>query len=143
MFRAFVVAVFMSLTVVGSATAASPSVVKSVNALRAAHGLPPLKAHPRLTSAAKQQAALMARTGRMAHTAARGYSFRSRMRKLGYRGIAAENIAKGQPNLKSVLRGWMNSRGHRKNILHPRMKFLGLSKAKGGGRNYWAMVLGG
>lgn len=143
MFKTIVAAIVLACTFATPVYAASPAAVKSVNALRAAHGLPPLRMHPRLVKAAKQQVAIMAKTGRMAHTAAPGYSFSRRLRKVGYRGIAAENIARGQPNLRSVLRGWMNSRGHRKNILHPRMRYFGLSVTKGGGRNYWAMVLGG
>jgi len=143
MFKSLIAAIVLSCALAAPAVAASPTVVKSVNALRAAHGLPPLRMHPRLVAAAKQQAAIMAKTGRMAHTAAPGQTFTRRLRSVGYKGLAAENIARGQPSLRSVLRGWMNSRGHRKNILHPRMRYIGLSVTKGRGRNYWAMVLGG
>ncbi|PCH48280.1 MAG: hypothetical protein COC23_00375 [Hyphomicrobiales bacterium] len=119
------------------------SVVQAVNSIRAAHGLPALAPHSGLQKAASQQSVLMARAGKMAHTVSRGNSFSSRLKRVGYRGPAAENIARGQKNLKSVLRGWMNSRGHRRNILHPKMKYFGLAAVKSGGRNYWTMALGG
>lgn len=119
------------------------SVVQAVNTIRAAHGLSALAPHPSLQKAANEQSVLMARAGKMAHTVARGHSFSSRLKRVGYRGLAAENIARGQKNLQSVLRGWMNSRGHRRNILHPRMKYFGLAAAKSGGRKYWTMALGG
>ena len=69
--------------------------------------------------------------------------FKARLKRVGYRGLAAENIARGQKSLGRVLAGWMKSPGHRRNMLHPRMRYFGLAAAKNGGRNYWAMVLGG
>ena len=117
--------------------------VNAVNKIRVAHGLKKLRIHPNLQRAAREQSRIMAKTRRMKHTAARGYAFSTRLKRAGYRGLAAENIALGQKTLNRVLRAWMNSRGHRRNMLHPRMKYFGLAVAKGGGRNYWAMVLGG
>ena len=124
------------------AYASNQAVVHAVNAIRAAHGVPPLKLHPQLQAATNQQSVVMAKTGKMAHTAARGYDFSSRLKMVGYRGAAAENIARGQKSLRSVLSGWMNSRGHRRNMLNPRMRYFGLAVVQGKGRNYWAMVLG-
>ncbi|MEE9375796.1 MAG: CAP domain-containing protein [Rhizobiaceae bacterium] len=121
----------------------SAAVVRAVNQIRVAHGLRKLQLHAGLQKAAKEQSVLMARKQKMAHTVGFGHSFTSRLKRVGYRGLAAENIARGQKTLKRVLSGWMNSPGHRRNILHPRMRYFGLSAAKSGGRNYWAMVLGG
>ena len=118
-------------------------VLSAVNAIRANHRLPALRWHPSLQKAAREQAALMAKAGKMSHRVRRGQGFGARMKRIGYGGLAAENIARGQPSLARVLRGWMNSPGHRRNMLHPRMRFLGLAAVEGGGRNYWAMVLGG
>ena len=121
----------------------SASILHAVNQIRAAHRLPKLKLHPALQKAAKEQSVLMARKQKMAHKVGFGHSFSARLKRVGYRGLAAENIARGQKTLTRVLIGWMNSPGHRRNMLHPRMRYFGLSVAKSGGRNYWAMVLGG
>ncbi|MEE9314110.1 MAG: CAP domain-containing protein [Rhizobiaceae bacterium] len=121
----------------------SAAFVRAVNKIRVAHGLNKLQLHPALQKAAREQSVLMARKQKMAHTTGFGQSFASRLKRVGYRGLAAENIARGQKTLKRVLSGWMNSPGHRRNMLHPRMRYFGLSAAKAGGRNYWAMVLGG
>ena len=135
--------ILASPALVHHATAKNAQVLNAVNHIRAAHGLRPLTLHPALQKAADRQSLIMAKTGRMAHTAARGYDFKSRLARVGYRGLAAENIARGQESLSRVLRGWLNSPGHRRNMLHPRMRYLGLSVARGGGKPYWTMVLGG
>ncbi len=79
----------------------------------------------------------------MAHTVRRGYDLGSRLKRVGYRGLAAENIARGEASVQRILKGWMSSPGHRRNMLNPRMRYFGLSVVKGGGHKYWAMVLGG
>ena len=139
----FVVASLMALSFHTSASANDSRVVKAVNKIRLSHGLTQLQLHPSLQTAAKVQSKIMARKGRMSHNAAWGYSFKSRLKRGGYRVLAAENIARGQTSLNHVLDSWMKSRGHRRNMLNPRMKFFGLAVVKGKGRNYWAMVLGG
>jgi uncharacterized protein YkwD len=143
--RVFLVLAFVISTVGTQAVAGSSSttILRSVNAIRSAHRLPKLQLHPALQKAAKEQSVLMARKQKMAHRVGFGHSFSARLKRAGYRGLAAENIARGQKTLARVLKGWMNSPGHRKNMLHPRMRYFGLSVAKSGGRNYWAMVLGG
>ena len=134
---------FLLLAVPAANAFDQSKVVNAVNQIRSSHGLPALQLHPALQQAAQQQSVVMAKTGTMKHTAARGYDFASRLRRVGYRGVAAENIARGQPTLTRVLSGWMNSKGHRRNMLHPRMRYFGLAVVNAGGRNYWAMVLGG
>ena len=126
-----------------AAHAGQKQVLDAVNAIRAQHRLPRLRLHPALQKAAAEQSILMARTGKMSHKVGFRHGFSSRLKRVGYHGLAAENIARGQKTLRRVLSGWMRSPGHRRNMLHPRMRYLGLSVAKGGGRNYWAMVLGG
>ena len=132
-----------SLTPVSAGAANQKSVLNAVNSIRIQFSLPPLQLHPSLQQAAQDQAKLMAQTGKMAHKVKRGEGFKARLKRVGYRGLAAENIARGQRSLGKVLTGWLNSPGHRRNMLHPRMRYFGLAAAKSGGRNYWAMVLGG
>lgn len=133
----------VSSTTVSAGAANQNAVLTAVNTIRAQYRLPLLQLHPSLQRAASEQATLMAETGRMAHKVRRGEGFKARLKRVGYRGLAAENIAHGQRSLGRVLAGWMKSPGHRRNMLHPRMRYFGLAASKKGGRNYWAMVLGG
>lgn len=126
-----------------NAGSTSPAAVKAVNAIRAAYGLPALQPHPGLQKAAIHQTMLMARAGKVSHKVRHGEGFSSRMRRVGMHRLAAENLAWGQKSLGKVLKGWLNSPGHRRNMLHPRMRYFGLAAAKSGGRNYWTMVVGG
>ncbi len=120
-----------------------------VNQVRAQHGLPQLKQEHRLQKAAHHQATLMARKGVMSHKVSFGQSFKSRIKRVRYRGPTAENLAVGYKSLDRTLQGWLRSRGHRNNLLHPRMRQFGLSvvigkdRKTGRERRYWAMVLGG
>ena len=117
--------------------------LKAVNTIRIQHKLVPLKLHPSLQKAAQHQSRLMAKAGKMSHKVGWRNSFAARMKRVGYGGLAAENIAYGQSSLDRVLRAWMNSRGHRRNMLHPRMRYFGLAYSTGKGLKYWTMVLGG
>lgn len=141
----FIAALFSILSFLGSHAHAADSrnLVVAVNKIRAAHGLQGLSLSPRMQKAAQQQAVLMASKRKMSHSVGWGNSFSKRLRRVGHRGAAAENIARGQKSVSHVLRSWMKSPGHRRNMLNPSMRTFGLSVAKGGGRNYWAMVLGG
>ncbi|KGX90704.1 hypothetical protein N781_06455 [Pontibacillus halophilus JSM 076056 = DSM 19796] len=54
---------------------------------------------------------------------------------------AAENIAAGQTTAQSVVDSWMNSAGHRKNILDPNLTYIGVGYAKGGSYgHYWTQM---
>lgn len=113
--------------------------------IRSEHGLPPLRSDPTLEKAALQQAAYMARTGRMDHTTGWGKDFATRMKANGIEGAAAENIAHGRMAPDELFTRWMNSPGHRRNMLDPRFSRFGLAyahAAKDARRRYWALVLG-
>lgn len=114
---------------------------KAVSSLRAARGLPPVKADALLTRAAEEQAAAMAGALTMSHTVAGDLG--SRMRKAGSSaGAAAENVAMGQRDLADAMASWTASSGHLSNMLMPQVTRIGLAKRKGAdGRLYWAMVL--
>ncbi|WP_188207144.1 SafA/ExsA family spore coat assembly protein [Alkalibacillus aidingensis] len=54
---------------------------------------------------------------------------------------AAENIAAGQRSAEAVVESWMNSPGHRQNILNPDMTHIGVGYAEGGSRStYWTQM---
>lgn len=112
--------------------------------IRSRNGLPALVPDSGLEKVALQQAANMARVGRMTHSTGWRRDFVSRVRAGGVGGAAAENIAAGQRDVGSVLSAWMDSPGHRRNILDPRFRRFGLAYATGKepeGRRFWTMVV--
>lgn len=128
----------------GSGAGVTGSATSKVASIRQAQGLSRLRADRDLEAAALQQAANMQRAGRMAHDTGRGRDFASRMRGRETGGAAAENIAYGRFDLDRVIDVWMNSAGHRRNILDERFSRFGLAYVadpKDPERRYWAMVL--
>ena len=116
----------------------------SLAEIRSSHNLPALHADPALEKAALQQATYMARSGRMNHRTGWGKDFVSRMKDNGIGGAAAENIAHGAMSEGRLFSMWMNSAGHRRNMLDPRFTRFGLAyvyEAGGSKRRYWALVL--
>ena len=76
------------------------------------------------------------------HTRPNGSSFSSVLKENGisYHG-AGENIAWGQTSPKEVMKAWMNSDGHRANILNPNFKKIGVGYYKNAsGRKYWSQL---
>ncbi|WP_237684156.1 CAP domain-containing protein [Pseudaminobacter soli (ex Zhang et al. 2022)] len=113
--------------------------------IRSQHGLTPLAADADLGRAALEQARYMAASGRMNHTTGWGKDFSSRVRGNRIKGAAAENIAYGRMEPDELFLRWMNSAGHRRNMLDPRFSRFGLAHAgdpRNSDRRYWALVLG-
>jgi uncharacterized protein YkwD len=72
----------------------------------------------------------MAARGYFSHTTPDGVTFSTRISNAGYQwSMAAENIAKGQPTPAAVMQAWMNSAGHRTNILNCGYRNLGVGLA--------------
>jgi uncharacterized protein YkwD len=113
--------------------------------IRTTHGLPALAYDPKLERAALEQALYMARTGRMSHTTGFGRDFVSRIRGNGIKRVAAENIAYGNLDLGKLFAMWMNSQGHRRNMLNPQFSRFGLAyvSVSGSDWRYWALVVSG
>jgi uncharacterized protein YkwD len=111
-----------------------------VSAFRAANGLAAVAADPALTRAAKAQADAMAKANTMSHEI--GGTFPSRLQAAGIgASAAAENIAVGQADIAEAMKAWETSSGHRKNMLMSNATRVGLARAYGGGRPYWALIL--
>jgi uncharacterized protein YkwD len=127
------------------APAAWPAqMLAAVNAERARQNLAPLAACPRLDRAAQGYAEVMASTRHFDHTGLDGSTLTSRARDAGYLPAGggwsvAENIAQGYPDVAAVMTGWMNSPGHRANILSPGLAHLGVGRAGG---DYWVQDFG-
>ena len=113
-----------------------------VNAARASGGRGPMRIDRAAQRAAERHAKAMARAGRMAHELPGGPKFQPRMQRDRVPLPAAENVAVGQRDVARAVTAWMNSPGHRRNMLDKRFDGVGVASAKGGdGRLYWAMVL--
>jgi uncharacterized protein YkwD len=136
-----------------SAPAAAPSgppptvtrVVEMTNVERQKAGLQPLALNPSLLQAAESYAGVMAASSCFGHECGPVRSFSDRAAAAGYTGwiALAENVAAGYPSPEQVMSGWMNSSGHRANILNPRLTEIGVGQAAGGSMGfYWVQVFG-
>ncbi|MCM1008168.1 MAG: CAP domain-containing protein [Ruminococcus flavefaciens] len=108
-----------------------------VNKERNAYGLQPVKVSPKLSEAANIRASELKEN--FSHTRPNGTSCFTAMSELEiqYR-AAAENIAYGQKNPESVMNAWMNSSGHRANILNEKMEYIGVGVVYRDGVYYWS-----
>lgn len=130
-----------------SASAPADSSVRSavlalVNQERAKVGCSPLTASSSLASLAQDFSEDMAARGFFDHTDPDGRSPWDRASKAGVQGLAAENIARGQANAQAVMESWMNSDGHRANILNCDYKTLGVGVHYGSGGPWWTQDFG-
>jgi uncharacterized protein YkwD len=80
----------------------------------------------------------------MSHTGSDGSSPFDRMKRYGYNyRWAGENVAAGQSSPQDAMRSWMNSSGHRKNILNGKFRDIGVGYARGGRYgHYWTQTFG-
>jgi uncharacterized protein YkwD len=109
---------------------------------RASHGLNRVTTDSTLNRIAQEQAAAMAAKDVLEHDAAGAFGSRMAPARAGR---AAENIAYGHEGFTKTLDQWINSSGHRKNLLMQGATKVGVASAKSAktGRTYWAMVIAG
>lgn len=126
----------------GSISAYEQQVVDLVNKERAAAGLAPLKINTKLSAVAEKKAEDLRDKNYFSHTSPTYGSPFDMMSQFGIKYTAAgENIAKGQRTPSSVMSGWMNSSGHRANILSTKYDQIGVgyvTDSKGG--TYWVQM---
>jgi uncharacterized protein YkwD len=108
-------------------------VVVLTNGERAKRGCGPLRGDLRLAAAARAHSNDMARNNYFDHNSQDGTTPWVRMKRAGYLQPGAENIAKGYPTADAVMAGWLNSPGHRANILNCRLRALGVGFHSGFG----------
>jgi len=123
-----------------AALAASPT--ELISNYRAAHGQGRVTTDSTLNRIAQEQANAMAAKDVLEHDAAGAFSSRMAPARAGR---AAENIAYGHAGFTKTLDQWINSSGHRKNLLMQGATKVGVASAKSAktGRTYWAMVIAG
>jgi uncharacterized protein YkwD len=118
-------------------------VVVLVNRQRAAGGCGPLAVNAKLTVAAQLHSEDQAAHNTMSHTGSDGSSPWDRTKRAGYPNAIAENVAAGYPDAEAVMQGWMNSPGHRANIMNCAARAIGVGYAKAaGGTPYWTQDFG-
>jgi uncharacterized protein YkwD len=104
-------------------------ILELVNQARAANGLPPLVRNAYLDLAAERHALDMANNNFVSHVSSNGDRLGDRVLKAGYLNWiwAGENIAAGFDTPEGVFQAWMNSTGHRNNILSAAAQEIGIA----------------
>ncbi|KAJ0402991.1 hypothetical protein ATCC90586_000519 [Pythium insidiosum] len=117
-------------------------ILTAVNLERAKAGLPALCLSSKLTAAAQKHSNDMAAHRSMSHTGSEGSTPQARIEAEGFQWSAiAENIAEGQISVSDVMSSWMNSPGHRANILG-NYKFFGAGMTNDdySSQRFWTQV---
>lgn len=122
-------------------------VVTLTNAERAKVGCSALTRHEALDKAAQGHGVDMATQNYFSHSSKDGRSPFDRIAQAGYPGNTgqAENIAAGHTTPKAVVQGWMNSAGHKKNMLNCSYRSIGVGYAHSASsqwRHYWVQNFG-
>lgn len=115
-------------------------VVRLTNDARKAQGLAPLKANNgQLNKSAHAKSQAMSDSGQFSHTTSKYGDPFQQMKSFGISySYAAENIATGQKTPKEVVDAWLNSSGHRQNIMNPNLDTIGVGYVHDKGHDaYW------
>jgi uncharacterized protein YkwD len=106
------------------------SVVAGINAARKANGLGALRTSSALATAAQSLACDNAARQGVSHVSSDGSQIQQRMRAVGYRfSAAAENTGRGFGSANNAVAWWMDSSGHRANILNSSVRDIGVGIA--------------
>lgn len=126
-----------------STTAYEREVVREINAARARAGCPALRNDSRLAAAARAHSDDMAARNYFDHNSPDGVTPWDRAKAAGYAQPSAENIAAGQATPAAAVKAWLNSPGHRANILNCSSRATGVGFAEGGKLHYyWTQLFG-
>lgn len=108
-------------------------VIDLTNMERACHGLEPLTRNENLARSALSHTMDMAENHFISHSSSDGSQLADRILRAGYKNwmSIAENVAMGHRYPKEVIRGWMDSPGHRKNILNSSFAEIGVAYIEG------------
>ncbi len=119
------------------------ALLEETNKARKAEKLHPLEANPKLFAAARFHAAQMAKQNKLEHTLGESDVVkRAKDANYSFAGLA-ENIAHNQQDSEEVVKDWLKSEGHRKNMLNRDYTEIGLAVSKNEkGERYWVQVFG-
>ncbi len=129
-------------TLPAQANAFASQMASALNRERSRHGLPALRYNGEVARAAAAHACDMQQRGFFDHTGSNGSNAMDRVRRTRAARPCrvAENIAYGYPSAEIVVQGWMNSSGHRRNMLQPDVREFGIGLADAPGGPYAVMV---
>ncbi|GAA3749528.1 CAP domain-containing protein [Salinactinospora qingdaonensis] len=113
-------------------------VVELANTERADAGCEPLRVDRQLTKAAEVHSEDMATRRYMAHESPEGEGPAERAEDAGYEAWSGENVAAGYRSAEAVMAGWMDSPGHRANILNCDNRAVGVAEVD----TYWTQTFG-
>lgn len=131
-----------SQTVSGAQTGFESDMLKQVNAQRAKNGQSALTLNQTLCASARVRAAEIAKDGCFSHTRPDGRGCFTAISGVSYR-TAGENIAMGTWGyfgVDEIMDGWMNSEGHRANILNGDFSEVGFGCVVVNGNGYWVQI---
>ena len=132
----------MQASITTSEEAMADRVIELVNQKRTSRGLQPLLKHDGLMVAAAARARELSQ--RYSHTRPNGSECFTILWHLGIDyGYAGENIAMGQRTPEIVMNDWMNSSGHRANILSENFDSIGVGYTMVDGHPYWVQLFTG
>ncbi|MFP8940799.1 CAP domain-containing protein [Streptomyces fenghuangensis] len=123
-------------------TAAEAEVLRLVNLERAEAGCQPVTADPELAQLAEDFSQDMATRGFFSHTGPDGDTPWDRAEAAGIDNLGGENIARGQADAQAVMDAWMDSPGHRANILNCDYRTLGVGAHFAEGGPWWTQNFG-
>ncbi|HET6950954.1 MAG TPA: CAP domain-containing protein [Acidimicrobiales bacterium] len=115
-------------------------VLARTNKERAAAGCGPVQPDPRLAAAAQAHSDDMANRNFFSHTTPEGTTFDARIKAAGYPAPGGENIAQGQRTATEVMDDWLESAGHRKNILT--CEFTAMGVGYNAPKRIWTQTFG-
>lgn len=120
--------------------------LRLTNLERQKRGLAPLKLSAQLSRAAQLHGTDMAKNNYFSHTGRNGSNLGDRAKASGYKySRVGENIAAGRSTAEGTMKQWMNSAGHRANILNPKFTEIGFGYANTPNsryQHYWVQVFG-
>ncbi|MEU9798133.1 CAP domain-containing protein [Streptomyces sp. NPDC051000] len=123
-------------------SAEEAAVLTLVNQERAQAGCGPVRANPPLAALAGAFSKDMAVRGFFDHTDPDGNTPWKRADNAGISGLGGENIARGQGDADAVMKAWMNSPGHKANILNCEFRTLGVGAYFAAGGPWWTQDFG-
>ncbi|HYG94553.1 MAG TPA: CAP domain-containing protein [Nocardioides sp.] len=119
-------------------------VVRLTNKKRKAHDCEPLKLRKSIRKAARKHSERMADAGELDHQLPGEPDVGERLEDAGYDNWTSwgENIARGYPTPKAVVKAWMDSPDHRANILDCDFEHIGVGMVSGDGTKWWTQDFG-
>ncbi|MER7167824.1 CAP domain-containing protein [Micromonospora sp. NPDC000207] len=124
-----------------SSSGQTGEVLSLVNEERAKAGCDPVRTNSQLTTTAQRHSEDQADHQNMSHTGSDGSNVGQRIDRTGYSwSTYGENVAINRPDAEAVMQAWMNSTGHRNNILNCAFTELGVGMSTNASGTYWTQV---